>query len=137
MGQIGSIMVSVCTIWNIFWDNYQRVNAVSDNIIIHVSHVFVINCTIWPEESTVQCQIRSSLGQWCAISPPSKVIIGMALEPQNIATLYLIINTWLLSWLIVIYTNTNTLPVISFMNMIIFKMCINMKKSRIKFSNSS
>ena len=123
MGQIGSIMVSVCTIWNISWDNYQRVNAVSDNIIIHVSHVFVINCTIWPKEWTVQCQIRSSLGQWCAISPPSKVIIGMALWTINIATLYLIINTWLLSyntlvylldWWIVIYTNTNTLPVICY-----------------------
>ena len=27
----------------------------------------IINCTIWPKERTVQCQIRSSLGQWCTI----------------------------------------------------------------------
>ena len=38
----------------------QRVNAVSNNIII-------INCAIWPKERTVQRQIRSSLGQWCTI----------------------------------------------------------------------
>ena len=30
----------------------NRVNAVSDNIII-------INCTIWPKERTVLCQIKS------------------------------------------------------------------------------
>ena len=35
----------------------DRVNAVSDNII-------VINCTIWPKERTVQSLLRSSLGQW-------------------------------------------------------------------------
>ena len=28
--------------------------------------VIIINCAIWPTERTVQCQIRSSLGQWCA-----------------------------------------------------------------------
>ena len=29
--------------------------------------VIIINCAIWPKERTVQSQIRSSLGQWCAI----------------------------------------------------------------------
>ena len=27
----------------------------------------IINCTIWPKERTVLCQIGSSLGMWCAI----------------------------------------------------------------------
>ena len=57
MGQIGSKLVSVCVIGNTSWANKQRVNAVSDSIII-------INCA---KERTVQCQIRSSLGQWCAV----------------------------------------------------------------------
>ena len=33
--------------------------AVSDNMII--------NCAFWPKERSVQSQIRSYLGQWCAI----------------------------------------------------------------------
>ena len=40
--QIGSTMVSVCTIENTFWANWKRFNAVSDNIII-------INCAIGPK----------------------------------------------------------------------------------------
>ena len=40
--------------------HHEPINVVSDNIII-------INCAIWPKERTVLCQIRSSLGQWCAI----------------------------------------------------------------------
>ena len=60
MGQLGSTMVQqwfVCVPLGI---HFEPVNAVSDNIII-------INCAIWPKERTVLCQIRSSLGQWCAI----------------------------------------------------------------------
>ena len=37
-----------------------RVNAVGDNIIITI-------CAIWPTERAVQCQKRSSLGQWYTI----------------------------------------------------------------------
>ena len=46
MGQIGSTMVSVCAT---SWANWQRISAVSDNMII-------INYVIWPKERTVQCQ---------------------------------------------------------------------------------
>ena len=30
-------------------------------------NIIIINCAIWPKVRTVQCQIRSSLGQWCTI----------------------------------------------------------------------
>ena len=46
-----------------FWSMGQigsTINAVSDNII-------TINCAIWLKEITVPCQMKSSLGQWCAI----------------------------------------------------------------------
>ena len=50
----------VCAPLGIHFEPINKVNVVSDNIII-------INCAIWPKERTVQCQIGSSLGQWCAI----------------------------------------------------------------------
>ena len=50
----------VCVPLGIHLEPINRINAVSDNVII-------INCAIWPKERTVQCQIRSSLGQWCVI----------------------------------------------------------------------
>ena len=50
----------VCTIEIHLEPIKQRVNAVSEN-------VFIINWTFWLKERTVQCQIRSSLSQWCAI----------------------------------------------------------------------
>ena len=48
----------VCAPLGIHFEPINKVNAVSDNIII-------INCAIWPKERTVQ--IRSSLGQWYTI----------------------------------------------------------------------
>ena len=44
----------VCVPLGIHLESINRINAVSDNVII-------INCAIWPKERTVQCQIRSSL----------------------------------------------------------------------------
>ena len=44
MGQIGSTMVSVCAIGNTSRANQQRVNAVSDNIII-----ITCNCATGPK----------------------------------------------------------------------------------------
>ena len=56
----------------------KRVNAESD---IHCTCIIIINCGIWPKERTVLCQIRSSLGQWCAIWAYQKhwpyLIIGL------------------------------------------------------------
>ena len=45
--------------WLMCVSRWKYIFAVGNNIII-------INCAIWPNKKTVQCQIRNSLGQWYA-----------------------------------------------------------------------
>ena len=68
MREISSTMVSVwlwlCVSLRIHLELINRVNAVSDNIIIII---IIINSAICHKERSVQCHVRSSLNQWCAI----------------------------------------------------------------------
>ena len=60
MGQISSTMVSVCV--------PLEIHQLTELILLAT----IINCAIWPKERTMQCQIRSSLGQRGAIMSLSK-----------------------------------------------------------------
>ena len=86
------INAEIASPWNYIWKDCKKNYINQSNFLIHFEAwarlaqqwwvcasleiylesineklMLAVNCIIWPKERTVQCQIRSSLGQRCAI----------------------------------------------------------------------